>query len=196
MKIKAFTLAEMMVVMLILSIFLAAMSPVITKRLKQPTQSGTSTIPSGTIIAYYSATLPADNTWVWCDGNNGTPDLRGYFIRGANNSYPLDSTQGSANLAHIHGFWSNNSALSDGHAQDDYTAGLASAANQGVHADKNSMAGWGFGYYLKNGGGTPYMSPGVDYSALDSNGDPTGASSTETTESRPLNISLNYIMKK
>lgn len=195
MKEKAFTLAEMMVVMLILSIFLAAMTPVITKRLKHQ-KTAVSNIPSGTIVAYYGTTLPADNNWVWCNGQNGTPDLQGRFIRGASSTYPLGSIQDSMNLAHIHGFWSNSAYLSDDHAEDDYATGLASWANRGVHADKNSMAGWGFNYYLKNGGGTPYVSPGVDYSALDSNGDPTGASSAESSESRPINIAVNYIMKK
>lgn len=196
MKTKAFTLAEMMVVMLILSIFLAALSPVVTKRLKH-SQSSVITIPSGTIVAYYKTSLPADGTWAWCNGQNGTPDLRGLFIRGASSTYPFGTVQQEgANVAHFHGFWSNSASLSDGHAEDDYTAGLASWANQGVHADKNSMAGWSFGYYPTGGGGNPYMYAGVDYSAIDGNGDPTGASSSEATESRPINIAVNYIMKK
>jgi microcystin-dependent protein len=36
-------------------------------------------IPKGTIIAHYYLTVPMG--WVLCDGQNGTPDLRGRFIR-------------------------------------------------------------------------------------------------------------------
>lgn len=36
-------------------------------------------IPRGCIIAYNSVTAPAG--WVLCDGTNGTPDLRGRFVR-------------------------------------------------------------------------------------------------------------------
>ena len=36
-------------------------------------------IPKGTIIAYYYLTVPMG--WVLCDGQNGTPDLRGRFVR-------------------------------------------------------------------------------------------------------------------
>jgi microcystin-dependent protein len=50
-------------------------------------------IPTGTIVAFNSATAPAG--WALCDGTNGTPDLRGRFILGTgkvtganlNNSY-------------------------------------------------------------------------------------------------------------
>ena len=38
-------------------------------------------LPKGTIVAFNSATPPAG--WTLCDGNNGTPDLRGRFILGA-----------------------------------------------------------------------------------------------------------------
>ena len=38
-------------------------------------------IPRGTIIAYYNKTSSVSPTgWAMCDGNNGTPDLRGRFI--------------------------------------------------------------------------------------------------------------------
>jgi microcystin-dependent protein len=40
-------------------------------------------IPRGTILAWNSPTAPAG--WALCDGQNGTPDLRGRFIRMQNN---------------------------------------------------------------------------------------------------------------
>jgi microcystin-dependent protein len=43
-------------------------------------------IPPGTIVAYYPrngnlSANPVPSGWVICDGNNGTPDLRGRFLR-------------------------------------------------------------------------------------------------------------------
>jgi microcystin-dependent protein len=41
-------------------------------------------VPKGGIIAWYGQNAP--NGWALCDGNNGTPDLRGRFILGTNNA--------------------------------------------------------------------------------------------------------------
>ena len=40
--------------------------------------------PKGSIVIYNDITAP--NGWVICDGNNGTPDLRGRFVRMWNNN--------------------------------------------------------------------------------------------------------------
>lgn len=37
-------------------------------------------LPVGTIVAFYGTILPEG--WAFCDGSNGTPDLRGSFILG------------------------------------------------------------------------------------------------------------------
>lgn len=37
-------------------------------------------VPTGTIVAFYGAAIPAG--WALCNGQNGTPDLRGRFIYG------------------------------------------------------------------------------------------------------------------
>jgi microcystin-dependent protein len=47
-------------------------------------------VPVGTIIAWNSTTPPAG--WAICDGQNGTPDLRGRFILGQNNNSTLQDT--------------------------------------------------------------------------------------------------------
>ena len=41
-------------------------------------------LPRGTIVAFNSTTAPAG--WTLCDGSNGSPDLRGKFIRMWNNN--------------------------------------------------------------------------------------------------------------
>lgn len=62
---KAFTLAEMMIVMLILSIIMAASMPIITKRSKASTPAN---IPPGVIMIYAGKTIP--NGWLLCDGQS------------------------------------------------------------------------------------------------------------------------------
>jgi microcystin-dependent protein len=56
-------------------------------------QNGNDLLPKGAIIMWYGTTIPLG--WVICDGNNGTPDLRGRFIVGVNgNDYKLKDTGG------------------------------------------------------------------------------------------------------
>ena len=40
-------------------------------------------VPTGTIIAYYSNNGEIPDGWSICNGDNGTPDLRNKFIKGA-----------------------------------------------------------------------------------------------------------------
>lgn len=83
-KKRAFSLAELMVLLLLVSIALAAFTPILTKY-KALQQSNSGTILPGTIVSYnvvIDATHPAPDGWVLCDGTNGTPDLRGNFVRG------------------------------------------------------------------------------------------------------------------
>lgn len=62
-----------------------------------------SSIPIGTIIAWPANSLPASGTWVECDGRNGTPDLRGRFIRGlGGRSGALGQVQAEETKAHFH----------------------------------------------------------------------------------------------
>jgi len=42
-------------------------------------------VPRGTIISWYVKTGSVPDGWAVCDGNNGTPDLRGRFLMGAEN---------------------------------------------------------------------------------------------------------------
>jgi hypothetical protein len=43
----------------------------------------TMSIPSKIIVAWYGLLADIPAGWHICDGTSGTPDLRGYFIRGA-----------------------------------------------------------------------------------------------------------------
>ena len=72
-------------------------------------------IPKGTIIVYHLSTAPMG--WVLCDGNNGTPDLRGRFIRMWN-----DNVSGfdSENKLKVNNTDANLSYLSDGSNDPNY----------------------------------------------------------------------------
>ena len=59
----------------------------------------TKLIPSGAILIWSGSIATIPDSWVLCDGSNGTPDLRGRFILGAGNKAEV----GSKNLARITG---------------------------------------------------------------------------------------------
>ncbi|MEG6550185.1 phage tail protein [Desulfocurvibacter africanus] len=52
-------------------------------------------MPTGGIIMWSGAIDAVPQGWALCDGQNGTPDLRGRFIVGAGDSYAVCSTGGS-----------------------------------------------------------------------------------------------------
>lgn len=49
-------------------------------------------VPPGGIIMWSGETVPAG--WALCDGQNGTPDLRGRFVLGASGGYSVGDTGG------------------------------------------------------------------------------------------------------
>ena len=61
-------------------------------------------VPNGVILMWSGNSDDIPDGWALCDGNNGTPDLRGRFIIGSGNEYPNKSVGGSAtiDLTHIH----------------------------------------------------------------------------------------------
>lgn len=52
-------------------------------------------IPSYAILAYSGTAETIPSGWAICDGQNGTPDLRGRFILGASDDYTVGDTGGS-----------------------------------------------------------------------------------------------------
>ena len=58
---------------------------------------GIGAVPVGSILFWTKTTLPSgpEGTWAWCDGRNGTPDLRGLFPRGASDTLAPGTKGGS-----------------------------------------------------------------------------------------------------
>jgi len=106
----AFTLVEMLMALLIVSVILSASMPVITKRMKaQVSEYGKNVaVPIGMIAIWGTDKALPDNTWLECNGQaipNGIeyeeirqiygtnlPDYRGVFLRG-HGTYPKALTQ-------------------------------------------------------------------------------------------------------
>jgi hypothetical protein len=61
---------------------------------------GQATIPSGVIAIWngLKATIPAG--WVACDGNNFTPNLKGFFVMGASSDAEVKTTGGASTHTH------------------------------------------------------------------------------------------------
>ena len=68
------------------------------------------TIPVGGIVVWTRTDIP--DGWAVCDGDNGTPDLRGWFVMGADDGNPPGTTGGAASVvlsvdqmpSHGHGY--------------------------------------------------------------------------------------------
>lgn len=61
-------------------------------------EGGNDLVPRGTITLWFGSTVPAG--WLLCNGQNGTPDLRGMFVVGAGASgFGYNATGGSAALS-------------------------------------------------------------------------------------------------
>lgn len=54
------------------------------------------TIPTGTVLSWSGSIDEIPKGWALCDGQNGTPDLRGKFIIGASEDYAIGSIGGEA----------------------------------------------------------------------------------------------------
>lgn len=65
-------------------------------------------VPPGGIILWSGAIIDIPPGFVFCDGDNDTPDLRNLFVVGAGDTYAVDASGGAT--THTHDF------TSDGHS--------------------------------------------------------------------------------
>lgn len=103
-------------------------------------QTGIGPMPTGTIIMWFGDENSPPDGWVFCNGENGTPDLRGRFPVGAGRQYNVGDTGGAEQVeltleqmpshSHPHQYalfrpwmswedwqWKDNVWLTDGSAQ-------------------------------------------------------------------------------
>lgn len=96
MRIKAFTMAEMLITILMISIAMIVMAPVMTKKAKQPlpqvvVKEG-QTLPKGAIILYYGDDIP--DGWQECSGQSlDGEEFKELKVNAENYSYLPDLNQ-------------------------------------------------------------------------------------------------------
>jgi len=86
---------------------------------KAATASG---VPAGLIAMWYGLIAAIPSGWVLCDGNNGTPDMRGRYPKGAAAAAEAGDTGGATTHTHAaHAALSHSGAAVDNHASHTHT---------------------------------------------------------------------------
>lgn len=90
--------------------------------------------PAGIIALWFGSIVSVPTGWVFCNGNNGTPDLRDKFVYGAGGVAAPGVTAGSA--THDHEF------TSDGHTHDAISSGdIQAGAQYDKTLESNTVTG-------------------------------------------------------
>lgn len=63
--------------------------------------AGLGTVPIGVMMAWSGSIDTIPPGWALCDGDNGTPDMRGRFLIGAGGQYAVGAQVGSASHTHV-----------------------------------------------------------------------------------------------
>lgn len=96
---KAFSVAEAMVVLLIVSMMLAASAPLISKNMKNSSVSTSEfSVPSGAVMFFYLNKCPQG----WTEISQKIPSAAGHFIRIADSSHPNGQVQEQSVQEHWH----------------------------------------------------------------------------------------------
>lgn len=102
-------------------------------------------MPSGGIIMWSGASNNIPDGWALCNGQNGTPDLRGRFIVGAGGSYEVGNTGGQEKVTltveqlptHSHGV----SGTADESGTHTHSDTFTSTGSAGSHSHSFSYSG-------------------------------------------------------
>lgn len=201
---RGFTLVEMLMALLIISIILTASLPVITTRQKAiaSNYAANQSFPIGGIIIWHHAQLP-DNTWLECNGQTipagieyetarqifgaKLPDFQGVFLRGygsqtyfQNNGSIVGytpTTHSSGELGELQGDAIRKLETGEfGFSTDQWMT----VQSQVAYGTKGAA-----GAIVTRSGGWGWSRVNIDFSRIV----PT------TTEIRPINIAVKYIAK-
>lgn len=135
-------------------------------------------LPIGSIIMWYKATSLRPVGWEVCDGNNGTPDLRGKFVIGA-------SVDGDK--------------VPVGNATHDHTNSVAQAANNHIHDITGALAGGASGAKVGVSGtgktGDADHTHTIDFDTPYSGTHTHTTSNTDAANNLPPYVQVYYIMR-
>lgn len=92
-----------------------------------PPEADYSSFPVGGVVPFWKPAAQIPAGWQICDGTNGTPDLRAFFIYGATDDTDLLGTGGAE--THVHTNPSTNSAGSHTHTASGKTGGPSATAS-------------------------------------------------------------------
>lgn len=113
-------------------------------------------VPSGAILLWSGSVASIPTGFVICDGNNSTPDLRNRFVVGADDTYDVDDTGGSADavvVSHTHTITdpghnhtvpnsgSQNNSFDSGTTVGNDTQGTSGTATTGISIDSAGVSG-------------------------------------------------------
>lgn len=154
-------------------------------------QSSVDTVPAYTIVLYNGNTAP--DGWALCDGNNGTPDLRGVFVLGAGTnkfgtSYAIsDEIAGNEKVT-----LTLDQLPSHTHTLKDY------CYIEHTQDDMNQGGNWGSDYIsdrLKGSGKTDSDNSYLQYYTHPTEATPAESATQKAIDIMPPYKVLNYIMK-
>jgi hypothetical protein len=143
--------------------------------------AGVGAVPSGMIAAFYLGAGTCPSGWLLANGSNGTPDLRGMFVRGAGTNGSYTNSNGAAYAAT---YGAEQTDQMQGHKHN-----FLDTISQAAESRSNTV---GSTANLSAGGSANLNSVYIDVPISDgTNGTPrTGA------ETRPANYALTYCMKQ
>ena len=160
-------------------------------------------VPAGTIVMWSGTTIPSG--WKLCDGNDGTPDLRGKFVLGGDTS-TVGNTGGSADAVAVSHSHTKGTMRITGDTTSNNNPSILGRIGIGAEASAYPFGSGAVQVDLSGDGGSGYTWDAGPYKVngfrFDTDLDPncwTGNTSTEgedgTGKNMPPYYTLVYIMK-
>jgi hypothetical protein len=143
-------------------------------------------VPSGVILLWSGSVESIPSGWVFCNGSNGTPDLRSRFVVGADTTATVGGTGGSANAVVVSHTHTATSTVSDSGHNHTYSGSVS----QGTFGYSGGSGLPQVGTPLKQQSGTDSATTNISVGTSIST---EGVSATNAN--LPPYYSLAYIMK-
>tara|TARA_B100002019_G_C21264451_1_gene598596 strand:+ start:863 stop:1990 length:1128 start_codon:yes stop_codon:yes gene_type:complete len=147
---------------------------------------------TGMIMMFTGSSAPSG--WAFCDGNNGTPDLRNRFIVGAGSSYSSGDTGGSDSVTlNINQMPQHDHTFSGSHSHSHDLKGVGGndhndSTRRAIIVKQDSLTN---NVFTDSGGGTT----GIQNTTVTISGYTGANGAGGAHENRPPYYALSYIMK-